>query len=49
MTPALENRIRDAIREGIAADPNLFRDCLDDAMQWVCQDEGCTPTDVRAV
>lgn len=49
MKPALENRIRDAIRTGISRQPNVFRHGLEIALRIVSLSAGCTEAEARAV
>lgn len=49
MKPALENRIRDAIREGMNSTPSAFKNNLDGVIDAIAFQECCTPADARAV
>lgn len=51
MKPALENRIREAIRDSMAKDSSLFSAAvwLNYGLGLVSLDVGCTPAQARAV
>lgn len=49
MTPALESRIRDAIRNALAKAPNAIANNLDPALAFIAKGLKCTPAEARAV
>lgn len=49
MTPARENRIREAIRNGLMAHPSLYSENLMVALSVVEEAAHCTTTEARAV